>query len=294
MARSSPTSTHRMKDATGSETAAAAALLRAAHQVLDREPRILDDTVSLGLVPGSTAAEIAARAEDFQLDFVRVLRASFVVRSRIAEEALRRSVAAGVAQYVLLGAGFDTFACRQPSWARAIEIFALDHPASQRETADRLRQRGISPSENLRFCPIDFEAAGPLSVLEDAGFDPSKPSLFSWLGVVPYLTSDGFDSTVREIAGMDGESTIVLSYAVPDSLLTGADLQAVTISSTAAAGRGEPWLTRFESPEIEDRLRSFGYSSFKHFGPTEYDALIFADPNGIKLEFVFEPMLRGS
>ena len=137
-----------MKHGNASETAIAAGLLRAAHQVLDQEPRILDDPISVGLVPQSSAAEIMAQAERLQLDFLRVLRASFVVRSRISEDALRRSISTGVGQYVLLGAGFDTSAYRQPDWASSIEIFELDHPASQSEKIARLEHRGLALPDN--------------------------------------------------------------------------------------------------------------------------------------------------
>ena len=106
-----------MQDENASATAETAALLRAAHQVLDAVPRILEDPVSLGLVPNSSEGEILSNAEAFQTPFLRRLRSSFATRSRVAEEALEQAVAAGARQFALLGAGYETFAYRQPEWA---------------------------------------------------------------------------------------------------------------------------------------------------------------------------------
>lgn len=262
-----------MRERSASETATAASLLRAAHQVLDARPPILEDPVSVGLVPGSREDEIREQAERLELGFLRALRASFVLRSRIAEDALRRAAVAAPVQYVLLGAGFDTFAYRQPSWARSVRIFELDHPATQEIKQSRLHQRGVETPTNLRFCPIDFERETLLAVLERAGFEAEHPAFFSWLGVIPYLTTGAVENTLRAIAGTGAPTTLVLSYVVPDSHLTGVDAQVVSVSSASAAQRGEPWLSRFEPAELEGRLRSLGYAPVDHLGPEEYESM---------------------
>lgn len=266
-----------MRSDTASETAIAAGLLRAAHQVLDEPPRILEDPISVGLVPGSSVAEIEAWRDRLQLDFLRVLRASFVARSRIAEDALFRATAGGVAQYVLLGAGYDTFAYRQPAWAGALRIFELDHPASQEDKVECLRRRGLERPANLRSCPIDFEREELLPVLERAGFVAEQPSFFSWLGVIPYLGAGDVESTLRAIFGTRGPSTIALSYVVPDSFLSGPDARAVSLSAAAAARRGEPWRSRYAPGGLEHRIRTLGYTAVEHFGPRQYRASFFAE-----------------
>src|SRR5262244_3851139 len=120
-----------MAERQASKTAIAPAVIRAAHQILDAHPKILDDPVAIGLVEGSSAAEIRAQAPDLQQPLKRLVRSSFVVRSRFAEDQLAEAVRAGVQQYVLLGAGLDTFAYRQPAWAQPLRIIEVDHPASQ-------------------------------------------------------------------------------------------------------------------------------------------------------------------
>src|SRR5262245_44057685 len=120
-----------MRAGAGSDTAIFTALQRAAHQILDDAPRILADPIAVGLPPGSTEEAIRQRAAELQQPLMKVLRSNFVFRSRFAEDSLRQAVSGGVRQFVALGAGFDTFAYRQPPWSHELRIFEVDHPTSQ-------------------------------------------------------------------------------------------------------------------------------------------------------------------
>jgi methyltransferase (TIGR00027 family) len=271
-----------MIDGRESETAMAAAMLRAAHQVVDSEPRILDDPISVGLVPGSSTADLEEARDRLASPFMRTLRSSFVLRSAIAEQALFRAVASGARQTVLIGAGFDTFAFRQPEWAAKLTIFEVDHPATQAAKRSFLKSAGHSFPENLRFCPADLESVDLTDVLMSAEFEPSLPTFFSWLGVIPYLSSAAIDSTIRALGQWAAGHSIALSFVLPDSRLSGDDALTASIASAASAKRGEPWVSRHLKEEMDLILREHGYTSVEHFGPNEYATLLTSErPDGL-------------
>jgi methyltransferase (TIGR00027 family) len=257
-----------------SETAMAAAVLRAAHQVLDGEPRVLVDPISVGLVPGSSESELGRARVVFDSPFMRTLRASFVLRSAIAEQALSRAVANGARQTVLLGAGFDTFAFRQPDWANGLAILEVDHPATQRAKHRFLDESGHRSPANLRMCPADLECDDLSEVLRNAGFDPGAPTFFSWLGVVPYLSIAAIERTLRALRSSAPVHSVAISYVLPDSHLTGVDAETVSTASTVSAQRGEPWITRHLPSTIEALLRELDYETIEHHGEEEYSALL--------------------
>ncbi len=143
-----------MKARYSSSTMILTAIQRAAYQVLDDEPRILDDPVAVGLTEGCSREEILAAAQEYRTPILALRRSAFVLRSRFAEDCLRSAVSGGIRQYVILGAGLDTFAYRQPNWARNLAIFEVDHPPSQEYKRERLAARGIQIPANLRFCPF--------------------------------------------------------------------------------------------------------------------------------------------
>jgi methyltransferase (TIGR00027 family) len=138
-----------MRAGAGSDTGIFTALQRAAHQIIDDPPRILDDPIAVGLSPGSSEEAIRRNEAELRRPTIKVLRSIFVFRSRFAEDSLRDAVVAGTRQFVVLGAGFDTFAYRQPPWARALRVFEIDHPASQDLKRRRLEKMGIAPPANL-------------------------------------------------------------------------------------------------------------------------------------------------
>ena len=129
--------------------------------------------------------------------FARHWRAGFALRARYAEDCLAQGVERGVAQYVVLGAGLDTFACRQPPWSRRLQIFELDHPATQQWKRERLRHAGIELPSNVTFVPTDFERASVADALGRTGFAFAATTLCSWMGVTQYLTRDALDATFR-------------------------------------------------------------------------------------------------
>jgi len=196
-----------------SATARGAALSRAVHQIVDY-PRILDDPFALPILGPLAPGELQA-AVDRQS---RALRASIVMRSRYAEDRLAAAVAHGVRQYVVLGAGLDTYAWRSPH--PGLRVFEVDHPATQRYKRERLEEVRIPPARGLTFVPIDFETQTLPETLAAGGFRFDRPAFFSLLGVVIYLSDAAVMETMRAVASCAAGSEIVFSFSVPDSMLT--------------------------------------------------------------------------
>ena len=198
-----------------------------------------------------------------------------VLRSRYVEDVLREVAASGVQQYVNLGAGLDTFAYRQPPWARALTLFEVDHPATQEWKRANLEQLGIPIPSNLRFCQVDFETIGVSEGLSVAGLDFQKPACFSWLGVTQYLTEATIDSTFRLVLSMPSGSSIVFTFILPDSCLEPEDRQLVATASGRALSDGEPFLTLFAPALLNDRLLKLGFSRVIHLAAEEANRLYF-------------------
>ena len=264
-----------MLDRKPSHTALAVARLRAAHQVLDGEPKILVDPVAIGLVPRSGEDELRAKSKTFQTPHFRAIRATLVMRSRYVEDVLREVSASGMQQHVNLGAGLDTFAYRQPPWARALTLFEVDHPATQDWKRATLEQLGIPIPSNLRFCPVDFETSGLSEGLTVAGLDFQKPACFSWLGVTQYLTDAAMDSTLRFVRSMPSGSSIVFTFILPDSCLEPEDRKLCVAAADRASSRGEPFLTQLEPALLNDRLIKLGFARVIHLAAEEANRLYF-------------------
>lgn len=250
-----------------STTMVQTAILRAAHQVLDDDPKILDDPLAVGLVEGSSKDEIlAAPLGPWPPPWFRAI---FVLRSRYTEDSLEQAVSAGVAQYVLLGAGMDTFAYRQPSWARKLRIIEIDHPESQAFKRERLLQRGIAIPDNVEFCPIDFERESLAKGLVKSSLDSIAPAFFSWLGVTQYLTGEAIDTTLRLVLAMPPRSELLTEYITPPDSWAGDELDFMRKVPQLASELGEPWLTYFTPDEIAEHLRGLGFSRVAHLSLDE-------------------------
>src|SRR5262249_33250070 len=188
-----------MKPDRPSATAYRVAMRRAAHQILDR-PVVLEDPIALRIIGPRGAEQIRADPGRYDSSFGRALRLFLVARSRCAENALATAVAAGVRQYVVLGAGLDTFAYRNPFVAEGLRVFEVDVPATQAWKRELLARTGIAPPPSLTFVPVDFERQALPEQLRAAGFRADQPTFFSWLGVTMYLTRDAVLSTLKFLA----------------------------------------------------------------------------------------------
>jgi len=210
-------------------------------------------------------ARLRQHPEEVQTPSARRLRAHVVLRSRFTEDRLANAVVErGVRQYVLLGAGLDTFALRQPEWARNITIVEIDQPATQAAKRARLTELGIVVPSNVVYQSVDFETTTLRDALLAAGVDVNAPAFFSWLGVTMYLSEEAVDQVLRTVGGLPSGTEIVLTFATPpDPLEEPARLD----FAQRAAEVGEPWITFFTPPALEERLRSFGFTTVKFLTP---------------------------
>jgi methyltransferase (TIGR00027 family) len=260
-----------MQEDRPSKTAFRVALRRAAHQVLD-DPRVFEDPLALAIV-GADAGELRSD-ETGQSRISRVMRAFMAARSRYAEDALAAAFAEGTRQYVVLGAGLDTFAYRNPF--PGLRVFEVDHPATQGWKRRRLEAAGIAIPETMTFAPVDFERQTLADGLARVGFQRDQKSFFSWLGVVPYLTRSAALETLRFVASLPSGSEIVFDYSRPPESLDPVSRQGLEALAARVAASGEPFQTFFDPPELQEELRRMGFASFEDLGKEEINARYFS------------------
>jgi len=257
-----------------SRTALAAAAHRAAHQLLDHR-RIFHDGLAVQIL-GESAQAVAADA--LAHPDRRAMRLFIAARSRFAEDALALAVGRGVGQLVVLGAGLDTFAYRNPH--PDLRVFEVDHPATQAWKRERLAAAGIAIPPALRFAAVDFERVGLADGLSKAGFDAGAPAFFSWLGVVVYLTEDAVFETLGCIAKLPTGSEVVFSYSDRPKAMPGEQAKAYRARAARVAAMGEAWRTQFEPTLLHARLRALGFGEIEDLGPAEVAILYFGAPAG--------------
>jgi methyltransferase (TIGR00027 family) len=241
-----------------SQSALTAAAARAAHLVVDSPPYIFADTLAAALL-GDKADELIAYHRLYGEHLVLAeARAQVVVRARVAEDAL---AASGVKQYVVLGAGLDSYAYRRLG---PVRVFEVDHPASQAYKREWLRRAAIEPDPDVIYVPLDLETGSLVAKLSDAGFDTGAPTVVSWLGVTMYLTRDAVVATHRQISGLPAGSQLVFDYMLPAGQRD-ADGQAyVDAVGAHTAEQGELWRTFLDPDEASALLAQCGFKVSTH------------------------------
>ncbi len=248
-----------MSERNSSTTALRVAQLRAVHQLLDGEPKILHDPVSVRLFADEIKERVKTESGKINEPWVSGLRSHVLLRSRYAEDRLAAAYERGVRQYVLLGAGYDTFAYRQPPWAKDLRVFEVDHPASQREKQKRLQAAGIEIPSNLEFVSIDFEHVSLRDGLAASTLDFDQPAFFSCLGVLVYLTAEAADAVFSCVAAFPESSEIVFTYSAPSSSLTPEQAARRAHIGEVTDSMGEPWRTFFEPEALVQKLERLGF-----------------------------------
>jgi methyltransferase (TIGR00027 family) len=243
-----------MDKVTASRTALRVALRRAAHQVYD-SPLVFEDPIAVPILGVTYAAELERMDPRFEKPFSAAMRSFLIARSRYAEENLARAVDSGVGQYVLLGAGLDSFGYRNPY--AGLRVFEVDHPATQAWKRELLEQSQIRVPENLTFAPVDFETQSLAAQLGAAGFDFDAPAFFGWLGVVPYLTLDAFRATLGFIADRPAGSGVTLDYGQPREALSFRERMAHDALAARVQLAGEPFRLFFTPAQIALELKEF-------------------------------------
>jgi len=261
-------------------TAIVPAMVRAAHLLFDGEPKIFSDTLALDLSGAGTEgalkasldnlkAKVAANAGPERAEAVfRYQRSIMTMRSRYTEDELGAAIQRGVGQYVILGAGLDSFAYRRRDLAGVLQVFEVDLPATQDWKRARLRELHIDVPSNLTFIPIDFERQTLMDTLRTGGYQSEKPAFFSWLGTTQYLTPEAVFKTLSEVASAAPGSEIVFQYQVSEAVLDEGSRQLMEVLKAAVRGAsGESWLSLFDPTRLAAQVRELGFTQVLDFGP---------------------------
>jgi len=274
-----------MQTGKASRTALRVAIRRAAHQLIDR-PRVLDDPIAVPLIGPGFERDMERAMHPVARDF-RLFMAS---RSRYTEDRLAAAVADGVKQYVVLGAGLDTFAYRNPF--AGLRVFEVDFPATQDWKHELLAEAKIGIPGNVTYVPLDFERKTLAEGLAEAGFDAGAPAYFGWLGVVPYLTLEAFRSTLETIGKLPAGTGVSFDYVFsPETLSAKRRVIFDTLAKRVEAA-GEPFRLFFAPDELEKELRRAGFRSVEQVDSDGMNELYFKDrEDGLKLSPVRIGML---
>ena len=242
-----------MQEAQPSRTALRVAMRRGAHQVIDAEPLIFPDPFALRVLDQATVEEIKRTPEAGRQPYSAAMRSWIIVRARVAEDTLHQAVAtSGATQYLVLGAGLDTFALRNPY--PHLRVFEVDFPATQAWKRERLRSGGLSLPHTATLVPIDFETHSLRHELDNAGFCFSEPTVTAWLGVSTYLTASAFAGTCALLGSMLPGSSVVFDYSQPREVLPPREQQMHDSLSSRVAQAGEPFQLFFTPETLESEL----------------------------------------
>jgi len=242
-------------------TAVRTALWRALHLEIDSVPPVFDDKIGLMLA----APDEGWQNRPDMSPFTRPFRASIVARARFVEDLVAEQIANGVAQYVILGAGLDTFAQRKPELASRTQVFEIDQPAPQEWKRRRLVELGLGIPPFLHLVPVDFEAGDAWwERLGASGFDPRKPAMVASTGVSMYLTKDAVTATLRQMAALAQGSTFAMTFMLPIELNDPDIRFGVERAAEGAKASGTPWLSFFTPEEILSMARGAGFRTVEH------------------------------
>jgi methyltransferase (TIGR00027 family) len=274
-----------MEKGKASKTAFGVAVRRAAHQLMDHPP-VLDDPIAVRLIGPGYPRHMERAMHQVARDF----RAFMAVRSRYAEDQLAAAVRHGVTQYVVLGAGLDTFAYRNPF--PSVRVFEVDFPATQAWKRALLRKAAIPVPDQLTFVPLDFEHHTLSEGLAEAGFDAASPAFFGWLGVVPYLTLAAFRATLATIAQLPASSAVSFDYALAPETLSPVGRKAFDALARRVAAAGEPFQLFFQPGDLEAELSRAGFHRVEQLNYQQLNERYFENrADGLKLSPVNLAML---
>jgi methyltransferase (TIGR00027 family) len=263
-----------MIEARPSRTALRVAMRRAAHQIFDN-PKVLDDPIAMPIIGLRAAEKLRTESPEAFGKFGLGIRAFMVARSRYAEDCLARSIERGARQYVILGAGLDTFPYRNPYAESGLRVFEVDFPATQEWKRSNLAEAGIAIPSSVTYAPVDFEHQTLAEGLRLVGFDATQPAFFSWLGVTMYLTEDAIESTFRYITSMPPGGGVAFDYAVPIESLTLLGRLAMRAMMRRVAKAGEPFVTFFDPAALAARLAAMGFQRIEDVGVDELNERFF-------------------
>ena len=256
-----------------------AAAIRAGHLAFDSPPKIFQDPLARDLV---TIPFYRAIAKSRTVNWVsanlvfrrlRPVMIEILMRARYAEDQLCKAVEEGARQYVLLGAGLDSFAWRHPAWSEGVRVFEVDYPATQETKRRRLAGLGLTIPNHLEFVPVDFEREALADCLTRSSFAGDQTAFFNWMGTVPYLTREAVFKTLNSIAGFACPgSEIVFEYPVLIELFDPKARKAYEKGQRYVSRRGEPWLFFADPRQLPGEIERCGYQVIENVAPSELEA----------------------
>jgi methyltransferase (TIGR00027 family) len=261
-------------------TAIRVALWRALHAELDAKPLILKDEIGLKL---AAPEENWRERPDMHPQGTAPFRASIVARARYIEDLVEREVKNGVTQYVMLGAGLDTFAQRKPELASKMQMFEIDKPDTQKWKKHRLIEEGFQVPPWLRFVPVDFESGESWwKRLIQEGFDTAKPAVVTSIGVSMYLTLDAIKETLIQMTALATGSTFVMTFLLPLELVDQADRFGYERSMKGAAASGTPFISLFSPEEILKLAREAGFKKVSQLSTSDMKSYFEGRTDGLR------------
>ena len=272
-------------------TAVRTALWRALHTEVDAAPHILDDRIGLQLAAPDSDWRQRPDMNGYATPGVR---ASIVARARYIEDLVFEQANRGAAQYVLLGAGLDTFAQRRPEIASRLTVFEVDQPGPQAWKRQRLLDTGFGIPEWLRLVPVDFETTSWWEGLLAAGLDAAKPAVVTSLGVSMYLTREATAATLRQCASLAKGSTLAMTFMRPLELVAPEEREMHRATDAAARASGTPFISYYAPDDILAMAREAGFATVRHVTADDYPRRYFADRTDGLRPFTTEELLLAS
>lgn len=256
-------------------TAVRVALWRALHMQIDPPPHVFQDEVGLRLI---APTEDWRSRPDMDPEFTRPFRASIVGRARFIEDVVSEHVERGVGQYVILGAGLDTFAQRRPESGSRLKVFEIDRPGPQAWKRQRLIELGFGAPDWLRLVPVDFEAGDAWwERLAASGFDASRPAVVASTGVSMYLSKDAIAATLQRVASLAPGSTLAMSFLLPIDLADPAVRPGLERAEKGARASGTPFISFFTPAAMLAFGRQAGFREVAHISAAALTERYFAN-----------------
>ena len=271
-----------MKEGERSITAEGAAYARAKHLLYD-DPIIFEDSFAIDFLSPrrrrilkNPLIGLLIRSTLYR--HFRPLRAHSVDRSRYSEDKLEKAIARGITQYVIIGAGYDSFALRRRDLSNSMRIFEMDHPATQKAKKQRLSELNVELPKNLELISVDFEKETVAEALKRSSYTREVPAFFSWLGTILYLTRDAVFKTLRSLLSLAAPgSEIVFDYIIPDTLMDPKELKRFNKRRRRGAHLGEPAITYFDPDILVTKMEDFGLELIENLSPNERKVRYFAN-----------------
>ncbi len=271
-----------MEKGQASSTAGDAAGARALHTLFE-SPVIFDDPYAIDFA-SPRYRKIASNpvlrffVMRFIFSKIRPVAGQVLARARYAEDLLQEAVRSGMQQYVIVGAGYDSFALRNPDLDGRIKLYEIDHPDTQTSKLERLQALELRSPAMVEYVPVDFERETVADGLARSGFSPDQPAFFSWLGTVPYLTPEATENTLRAIAGYAAtESQIVFDYMLPEHCIPQEEMRTTRALKRFTQQRGEPLIGELIPDDLGRLLKTLGWELLEDLDVNAQTQRYFAD-----------------